>query len=111
MPNGELLIKAQNVLENISKSSDDAGAVLSITRDWILQHFGTNGLYAAYLVGLALAVFVLSKLIKITFATIKYLVLPGLGLALIGSFVLPYSFFFLLPITVTGCSLLLLFKG
>ena len=38
-------------------------------------------------------------------------ILPGIGLALIGSFVLPYPFIFLLPITMTACSLLLLFKG
>jgi len=111
MPTGEILTKAQSAFAKVSESSDDAGAMFTIARDWILETFGTNGLYAAYLVGLALAVFVLSKLVKITFATVKYLVVPGLGLALIGSFILPYSFFFLLPITVTGCSLLLLFKG
>jgi hypothetical protein len=111
MPNGELLTKARSVAETVTNSSGDVAGILAIARDWILQNFGTNGLYAAYLVGFVLAVFVLSKAVKITFAMLKYLVVPGFGLALVGSFVLPYSFFFLLPITITGCSLLLLFKG
>jgi hypothetical protein len=36
---------------------------------------------------------------------------PALVLAFVGSMVLPYSFAMLLPVTVAGCSLVLLFKG
>jgi hypothetical protein len=54
---------------------------------------------------------VIWRLTKITFATLKYLVVPAIGLAALGSFVLPYSFVMLLPVTVTACSLILLVKG
>lgn len=111
MPSGEWLLQARSLADRATEASGDLTAAAVSGQHWILEHFGQNGLYAAGIVAAALGIFLVMQLIRITFAALKYLVVPGIGLALIGSFVLPYSFFFLLPITVSACSLLLLFKG
>jgi hypothetical protein len=111
MPNGELLTRAQSAADWAIASAEDLGLAAVAARGWILETFGQNGLYAAYLVGLALGLYAVMQIARMTFAAVKYLILPGVALALVGSFVSPYSFFFLLPITMTGCSLVLLFKG
>ena len=111
MTNGELLTQARSFVDRMAGSADDYTGAFGAGQQWILENFGQNGLYAAYIVLAALAVFLITRLLKITLSAVKYLVIPGIGLALLGSFVLPYPFLFLLPITMTACSLLLLFKG
>ncbi|PWB73094.1 hypothetical protein C3F09_05670 [candidate division GN15 bacterium] len=86
-------------------------AALSPLKQMILDQFGWPGLMAAYIAGGVILLLVVWRLTKLTFAAIKYLVVPSLGLALIVSLVSPYSFAAALPVTVTLCSLLLLAKG
>lgn len=111
MPSGEWLTQARAVADQAIEAAKSVLSAAGTLQQWILDQFGQNGLYAAYFVGLVLGVFLTIQIVRITFATLKYLVLPGVGLALIGSLILPYSFFFLLPITMSACSLILLFKG
>lgn len=111
MPSGELLTKAKVIAGQAIDAAKEGAAALPAAQQWILDRFGETGLYAAYVIGAALGLFLILQVIRITFATLKYLVVPGVGLALLGSLVLPYSFIFLLPITVAACSLLLLIKG
>ena len=87
-----------------------SGAI-ALTKGWILDHFGTNGLIAALVVAGVLAVFIVSQLVRITLAALKYLVVPSIVLAFLASLLLPVSFATALPVTVTACSLLLLVKG
>ncbi len=84
---------------------------LETAREYILQRFGQNGLYAAYVALGVLGAVILYRLIKISLLAIKYLVVPAVVLALLASFILPYSFATVLPITVTLCSLVLLVKA
>lgn len=111
MLNGELIAQAKQVAEGAAKKAGEFTDAIGPVQDFISQHFGQNGLYAAYFLVAAFVLFVLSKLVKLTFSTIKYLVLPSVALAFIGSLFVPYSFPVLLPATVTVCSLFLLFKG
>ena len=111
MPSGEWLSQARSLADQAAEAFADVSAAVMTAQQWILAHFGENGLYAAGIVAAALGIFLIMQVIRITFAAVKYLVVPGVGLALIGSLVLPYSFFFLLPITMSACSLLLIFKG
>ncbi len=80
-------------------------------RETILTHFGQTGLIATYIALGVIAILVIHRLLKITFAALKYLVVPSIVLAYVGTLILPYSFVFLLPITVSLCSLVLLFKA
>ena len=105
------LSKFEQIIDKVEADIDSVSGALASVKGIILEQFGPNGLIAAYIAVAALLLLVLWRLTKVTFSTLKYLVLPALVLAVLGSFVLPYSFVMLLPITVTGCSLILLFKG
>ncbi|HOD67068.1 MAG TPA: hypothetical protein PK186_10025 [candidate division Zixibacteria bacterium] len=111
MHSGEWLAQARALLERAVQAVQDLAAAAAGAQEWIVAHFGQNGLYAAAFIGAALGLYLILQLIRITLAALKYLVVPGVGLALLGSLVLPFSFFFLLPITLSACSLVLLFKG
>jgi len=106
-----LIAQAQKLSEKVSDQLEEYSGVFGSIKELIVEHFGQNGLIAAYIVAAVLILVIVSRLAKITFATVKFLVVPSIALAAIGSFVLPYSFFLLLPVTVTACSLVLLFKG
>lgn len=84
---------------------------LAPLKQLILEQFGWTGLVAAYIAVGVIGLLVLWRLTKITFAALKYLVVPALGLAFLVSLVSPYSFTTALPATVTLCSLVLLIKG
>ena len=111
-------MSAANLLTQLSDLGDRAAAEadrftggLGAIKTLILETFGPNGLIAAYFVVAVLALVIAWHLTKITFAALKYLVVPAIALALLLSFFLPYSFVNLFPATVVGCSLVLLAKG
>ncbi len=106
-----LITQLRNLSEKLSDWIEEYLGVLGSIKEIIVEHFGQNGLIATYIVLAVLILVIVWRLAKITFATIKYLVIPAIVLAVLGTFVSPYSFFLLLPVTVTACSLVLLFKG
>ncbi|MDD3731818.1 MAG: hypothetical protein PHU88_05520 [candidate division Zixibacteria bacterium] len=106
----DLLTRISNILDKASGKASEYSGLISSVKGYILEHFGNNGLYAAYIVLIILAIIIISRLVKITFAALKYLVIPAVTLAFLGTFFLPYSFITMLPITATFCSLFLLFK-
>lgn len=100
--------------EYVSQASAHVGDVrgwIDIGQQYIQNQFGTNGVIAAYVLSGALGIAVFSKLVRVGFAALIYLVAPALLLAWIGSLFLPYDFSFLLPITTATCSLVFLFKA
>ncbi len=101
----------QQAAGKLAEQLDGYTGFLGSVKETILEHFGPNGLIAAYIAVAVLVLVLVSRLAKITFSAVKYLVVPAVVLAVVGSFFLPYSFYMLLPVTVTGCSLILLFKG
>lgn len=111
MISSDLLNQVSDLAESASLKVDEYSGVLGSAKELILEHFGENGLIAAYIALAVLALFLISKLVKLSVSTLKYLVIPSLALAALASFVTPFSFFVALPVTVTACSLLLLFKG
>ena len=111
MKNTEIIARVQQAADTATEKANGFFGFIEPARDFILSTFGQNGLYAAYIV-LAVAVLVLlSRLVKLTFATMKYLVIPAIALAFLGSLFVPMTFYALLPVTVTACSLVLLVKG
>lgn len=84
---------------------------LAPVRQMILEQFGWSGLMAAYIAVGVIGLLVIWRLTRLTFAALKYLVIPAVGLAFLVSTVSPYSFAAVLPVTVTLCSLLLLAKA
>lgn len=90
-----------------------AGALAALApfKQMILDQFGWPGLMAAYIAAGVIGLLIIWRIAKLTFATVKYLVVPALALAFVVSLVSPYSFAAALPVTVTVCSLILLAKG
>ena len=111
MLNGELLTQIKSFADDATVKADEYSGIIGSIQQLIVEHFGQNGLYASYIALAAIILFIVSKLAKLTFSTLKYLVIPSLVLAFAGSFFVPYSFISLLPVTVAICSLFLLFKG
>lgn len=111
MPNAELLVQAQELADKAAVKAEEYSGLFGSLKDYIVGTFGQNGLIAFYVVTAALLVFVIAKLAKLTLSTLKYLVVPAVALAFLATFVTPLSFIAALPITVTVCSVFLLFKG
>ncbi|MFQ6008825.1 MAG: hypothetical protein ACE5K8_07750 [Candidatus Zixiibacteriota bacterium] len=111
MLEASLLDLIQKLWEKVSGQFNEFAGVIGSVRELIERYFGHNGLIAAYIILGVLVVVILSRLTKITIATAKYLIVPAVALAFMGSLLLPYSFFILLPVTATMCSLVLLFKA
>ena len=106
-----LLTTVQETISDVTAKADEYTGFLGSIREAIVGQFGQNGLIAAYIALAALVLLLVSRLTKITFSTLKYLVVPAVAIAFVGAYFLPYSFIGLLPVTVTFCSLVLLFKG
>jgi hypothetical protein len=107
----DLVSQAKDLVDEARVRAEEYSGVLGPAKAFIIEHFGQNGLIAAYIVLAVLILFVVSRLAKLTFSAVKYLVVPSVALAFLGSFFLPFSFAAALPISVTVCSLFLLFKG
>ena len=97
--------------ELIGVNSSEIIKALTGAEHFILQHFGQTGVYAAYITLAAITIYVLSKLLKLSFAILKYVVVPSVALAFVGSLFLPFSFFYMLPVTLSLSSVALLFRG
>ncbi len=111
MPDKALLTEAKYILDQANITVEHYSGILGQVQQLIVDNFGETGLYAAYISVAAVSLLLVWKLIKLSLSALKYMVVPAVGLAFIGSFFMPYSFSSLLPVTVTGCSLILLFKG
>jgi hypothetical protein len=68
-------------------------------RQFILDHFGQNGLYVAYLLVGVIVLAIIYKLMKLSFELVFFVALPSALSAFVLTYVLPYSFFYLLPAT------------
>lgn len=105
-----------NFLSNI-QSGDIAKAVtehqqtLDPLRQFIVEHFGQTGLYAAYFLAAAIVLLLIYKLVKFSFELIFFVVLPSALAAFVLTFFLPYNFSYLLPATVAVFTLGLVMKN
>ncbi len=111
MFDNNLIARVKELAESATAKAEEYSNIFEAIKGAILENFGENGLTAFYIMSSAIILFIVSRIAKLTFSTIKYLVIPSLVLAFIASYFVPYSFFALLPVTVTASSLLLLFKG
>jgi|GEM_PF-995235 len=85
--------------EGVTQAVSEGRALLDPLRQYILDNFGQNGLYAAYFLGVAIALILIYKLVKLSFDLLFFVVIPSAVSAYILSMFLPYNFFYLLPAT------------
>ncbi len=84
---------------NLTRMVADQQQYLDPLRQYILDHFGQNGLYAAYFLIGVIVLAVVYKLIKLSFELVFFVAIPAAVSAFVLTYVLPYSFFYLLPAT------------
>jgi hypothetical protein len=96
---------------DIARAVTEHGQALDPIRQFIFDHFGQTGLYAAYMLVAAIILLLIYKLVKLSFELIFFIALPSVLASFILSFFLPYSFFYLLPVTVAVFTLGLVMKN
>jgi hypothetical protein len=106
-----LLSRLDDLSQKAQHAADDYSGVLGDIQRIIVENFGQNGLYAAYILAAVLVLVLVSRLTRISFNVFKFVVVPALALAFVVSLFTSMQFVALLPVTVTLCSLILLFKG
>ena len=107
----ELISQVKEVADRATAQATEYTGVIEQAKGYVVNHFGESGLIAAYIAGGVLLLFVLTRLAKLTLSAVKYLVIPSVALAFLASVFLPLTFAVALPVSVTVCSLFLLFKG
>ena len=100
-------IQSEIIGQKVAENRD----LLDPLRQLILDNFGQNGLYVAYLLVAVIAGLIVYKLIKLSFDLIFFVALPSVVSAFILAIFLPYSFFYLLPITAALFTLGLVMKN
>jgi len=111
MPAPDLMAQAKVLAEEAAGHAKEYTSFLAPVQEYIVDTFGENGLIAAYIALAVLALFAISRVAKLTFSAVKYLIIPALALSFLATFFLPVTFAAALPVSVTVCSLFLLFKG
>jgi hypothetical protein len=100
-----------NLIQDIIARIADPGSLLTTVRLFIQDKFGTPGLVAASIFLVSLAVVFLMKTIKISFDIIRYVAIPSVAVTFVATYFLPYSFIYILPVTVAFFSVVLIVKG
>ncbi len=103
--------RIREIIGDLLGRAGELSGTFAAARAYILDHFGSNGLIAAYVVLGVIGFLLIYRLVKITISAIKYVVIPSVVLAFLVTMISPYPFSSILPVTVTACSLILLIKG
>lgn len=103
--------KLDQLARQAGDKANELTGMLEPIKAQIVEHFGQNGLYATYIVLAALLLFMIMAITRVAFSALKYLVIPAVALAFVGSLLTSYNFVSLLPVTVAASSVFLLVKG
>ena len=111
MPSTEIISQVKDAADQVAVKAEEYSGVVGSAKGYIVEHFGQNGLIATYVLFAVVALLLISKLARVGWSTVKFMAIPAVALAFLATFFLNCSFVVALPIAVTVCSLLLLFKG
>jgi hypothetical protein len=89
----------------------EPSALFTSAKIFIEERFGAPGLIASGILLLAIIGLILSKAVKLSFAVVRYVVVPSIAVTFVATYFLPYSFVYILPATVAFFSILLIAKG
>jgi len=84
---------------------------LEAVKQLIQDNFGTAGVIAAATLFVSIVALLLSKILKAGFNIVRYVVLPSVVVTFIATYFMPYSFAYILPVTVSFFSVVLMIKG
>lgn len=89
----------------------DPNGVLASARSFVQERFGTPGLIAAGILLISMAGLILSKAVKMSFDIVRFVAVPSVAVTFVATYFLPYSFVYILPVTVAFFSIVLIIKG
>jgi len=108
----EIMTQAKEILGVDPSILSSIKSLIVSTIDFIRTRYGDIGLLAAVAVFLTPIVLLFQKVISLAFATVRYLIIPAILLAVLGdAFLENYSFMECLPITSIACTLYLVAKA
>ena len=84
---------------------------LEAVKQLIQDKFGTPGVIAAAIFLVSIVALLLSKLVKTGFNIVRYVVIPSVVVTFVATYFLPYSFGYILPVSVSLFSVVLMIKG
>ena len=80
MPSSKLLNQINEVAGQAAARADEYSGVFGSVKAAIIEAFGPNGLIAAYVMLTVLVLLLATKLAKITFSTLIFVVIPAVAL-------------------------------
>ena len=78
---------------------------------WMLLNFGITATMAIYLAAATCTVLFVWRMVKFSFDIVRCVALPSVGVALIGSWLLPLAFLSILPFAAAFFGVLMLLRG
>jgi hypothetical protein len=92
-------------------ASVDSSSVIAAGKNFIQERFGTPGLVATLILTVSIGALLASKILKIAFDVLRFVVVPSVVVTFIATYFLPFSFIYILPATVALFSVVLIIKG
>jgi hypothetical protein len=99
------------IIQQAASQVGNPSDLITIGRQFVEERFGTPGVIAAALLVVSIVGLFLSKVTKLSFNIVKYIVVPSVALTFVATYFLPYSFVYILPVTVAFFSVVLMVKG
>ena len=99
------------LLQEASSHLNESQGLIDIGRQFIEEKFGTAGVIAAAILVVSIVGLLLGKVTKLSFNLVRFVVIPSVAVTFIATYFLPYSFVYILPVTVAFFSVVLMVKG
>ena len=100
-----------DILQQATSQINDPSGIIDVGRQFIEERFGTPGIIAAALLLVSIVGLILGKVTKLSFNLVRFVVIPSVAITFIATYFLPYSFVYILPVTVAFFSVVLMVKG
>jgi len=99
------------IVQQVMTQFNDPTGLFTTAKTFIEDRFGTPGLIAAAILMVSILGLIFSKAVKMSFDIIRFVVVPSVAITFIGTYFLPFSFMYILPVTVAFFSIILIVKG
>jgi len=99
------------LLQQAASQIGEPSGLIDIGRQFIEERFGTAGLIAAALLLVSIVALLIGKVTKLSFNLVRFVLIPSVAVTFIATYFLPYSFTYILPVTVAFFSVVLMVKG
>lgn len=99
------------IIQQAFSQVNEPSGLIDVGHQFIEEKFGTAGIIAAALLLVSIVGLLLSKITKLSFNLVRFVVIPSVAITFVATYFLPYSFVYILPVTVAFFSVVLMVKG